>query len=253
MEADEAVTLAAIKRIREQLLNPLLAEHKGRIVKLMGDGAIVEFASVVDAVACAVAFQKDVTVDQAEIPPDRRIAFRIGVNLGDVVVEGDDLFGDGVNVAARLEALAEPGGICISDVVQRQLDGKADFAFADSGEQQLKNIDAACASLALGNRTRRRSRRLQPLSLPDRPSVAVLPFDNLSGQPEETYFSDGITEDIITGLARFRSLFVIARNSSFAFRGKSIDLTEIGASSVSPSSWRAVSGAPGSGCVSRRS
>ena len=227
MEANEAVTLAAIKRIREQLLNPLLAEHKGRIVKLMGDGAIVEFASAVDAITCAVAFQQGVTVDQAEIPPDRQIAFRIGVNLGDVVVEGEDLFGDGVNVAARLEALAAPGGICISDVVQRQLDGKADFAFADSGEQQLKNMartvrvwrwETDSAALAPA----------QPLSLPDRPSVAVLPFDNLSGQPEETYFSDGITEDIITGLARFRSLFVIARNSSFAFRGKSIDLTEIG-------------------------
>ena len=129
-----------IKRIRKQVFNPLLAEHRGRIVKLMGDGVIVEFASVVDAVACAVAFQKAMAVRSGGSPPDRRIAFRIGINLGDVVVEGDDLFGDGVNVAARLEALAEPGGICISDVVQKQLEGKADFPFADIGEQQLKNI-----------------------------------------------------------------------------------------------------------------
>jgi len=227
LEANEAGTLAAIRRVRKQLFEPLVAEHKGRIVKLMGDGAIVEFASVVDAVACAVAFQKSVAIDQAEAPPDRLIAFRIGINLGDVVVEDEDLLGDGVNVAARLEALAEPGGICVSDVVQKQLDGKADFAFADGGEQQLKNIarpvrvwrwisDLASAGHA------------EPPPILDRPSVAVLPFDNLSGQPEETYFSDGITEDIITGLARFRSLFVIARNSSFAFRGKSVDLTEVG-------------------------
>jgi TolB-like protein/Tfp pilus assembly protein PilF len=227
LEADEAGTLDTLRRVRKQLFNPLVAEHRGRIVKLMGDGAIVEFASVVDAVACAVAFQNSVATDQAQSSSDRQIAFRIGINLGDVVVEGEDLLGDGVNVASRLEGLAEPGGICVSDAVQRQLDGKADFAFVDSGEQQLKNIarpvrvwrwvsDSAATPPA------------QELSLPNRPSVAVLPFDNLSGQPEETYFSDGITEDIITGLARFRSLFVIARNSSFAFRGKSVDLTEVG-------------------------
>lgn len=227
MEANEAATLASIKRIRKQVFNPLLAEHKGRVVKLMGDGIIVEFASVVDAVSCAVAFQKAVAVDQAEISPDRQIAFRIGINLGDVVVEGEDLYGDGVNVAARLEALAPPGGICISDVVQKQLDGKADFTFGDSGEQQLKNIARRVRVWRwLSDPTA--PAPVGPPSLPDRPSVAVLPFDNMSGQPEETYFSDGITEDIITGLARFRSLFVIARNSSFVFRGKSVDLTEVG-------------------------
>ncbi len=227
MEADEASTLAAIKSLRHQVLDPLLAEHRGRIVKLMGDGAIVEFASAVDAVTCAVALQNEVPVHQEEVSPDRRIAFRVGINLGDVVVEGDDLLGDGVNIAARLEALAEPGGICISDSVQRQLAGKTDLEFADTGEQQLKNITRPVrvwrwvtepVAGAPG----------KPLSLPDRPSIAVLPFDNLSCQPEETYFSDGITEDIITGLARFRSLFVIARNSSFAFRGKQTDLAEIG-------------------------
>ena len=193
----------------------------------MGDGAIVEFGSAVDAVACAVALQQGVTVHQAEVSPESRIVFRIGINLGDVVVEGDDLLGDGVNIAARLEALAEPAGISIADTVHKQLAGKTDFAFEDTGEQTLKNI----AQPVRVWRWVKEPTRLPtgaPLPLPDRPSIAVLPFDNLSGQAEETYFSDGITEDIITGLARFRSLFVIARNSSFAFRGKSIDLAEIG-------------------------
>jgi adenylate cyclase len=227
METDEARTLTAIRALRSEVLDPLLADHRGRIVKLMGDGAIVEFASAVDAVACAVAVQEGAAAHQHEAAPDRRIVFRVGINVGDVVVEGGDLLGDGVNIAARLEALADPGGICITDAVQRQLAGKTGFVFEDAGERTLKNIaqpvrvwrwSGAPTSGALA----------ASLPLPDRPSIAVLPFDNLSGQPEETYFSDGITEDIITGLARFRSLFVIARNSSFAFRGKPIDLSEIG-------------------------
>jgi TolB-like protein/class 3 adenylate cyclase len=227
IETDEARTLTAIRSLRSQVIDPLIADHRGRIVKLIGDGAIFEFGSVVDAVACAVAMQEGTAVHQPEVPPERRIVYRIGINVGDVVVEDGDLFGDGVNIAARLEALAEPGGICIADAVQKQLAGKTDFAFEDTGERTLKNI-------AQPVRVWRWSKGSAPaaggasLSLPDRPSIAVLPFDNLSGQPEETYFSDGITEDIITGLARFRSLFVIARNSSFAFRGKSIDLPEIG-------------------------
>jgi adenylate cyclase len=227
VEADETCTLAAVRNLRSLVLDPLLADHKGRIVKLMGDGAIVEFASVVDAVACAVALQKEVAVNQEEVSPERRIVYRIGISLGDVVVEGEDLFGDGVNIAARLEALAEPGGICITDTVQKQLAGKTNFAFEDTGERPLKNIVqpvrvwrwAEVPLPVAGSAS---------LPLPDRPSVAVLPFDNLSGQVEETYFSDGITEDIITGLARFRSLFVVARNSSFAFRGKPIELAEVG-------------------------
>ena len=226
IEADEAGTLTSIRTLRSQVIDLLIADHRGRIVKLMGDGAIVEFGSAVDAVACAVAMQEGVTDLQREVPPERRIVFRFGINVGDVVVEDGDLLGDGVNVAARLEALAEPGGICISDSAWKQLAGKTDIIFEDAGEHALKNIahpvrvwrwatgSAPAASIAL--------------PLPDRPSVAVLPFDNLSGQPEETYFSDGITEDIITGLARFRSLFVIARNSSFAFRGKAVEMAEIG-------------------------
>ena len=151
MEADEAGTLAAIRTLRQEVLDPLLAEHKGRIVKLMGDGAIVEFASVVDAVACAVALQKEVSVNQKDVPPDRRIAFRVGINLGDVVVEGDDLFGDGVNIAARLEALAEPGGICISDAVQRQLAGKTDLRLRRCRRAATEEHRAAGAGVALGH------------------------------------------------------------------------------------------------------
>ena len=210
IERAEARTLSAIKALRSQVIDPLIADHRGRTVKLMGDGAIVDFVSVVDAVACAVAVQRAATADQQEVPPESRIVLRVGINVGDVVVEDGDLLGDGVNVAARLEALAEPGGISISDAVQKQLAGKSDFTFEDTGERTLKNI-------AQPVRIWRWSKEAIPtaagatLPLPDRPSVAVLPFDNLSGQPEETYFSDGITEDIITGLAHFRSLFVIAR------------------------------------------
>ncbi len=227
IETDEARTLSAIKALRSQVIDPLIADHRGRIVKLMGDGAIVEFASVVDAVACAVAVQEGATVHQQEIPPGRRIVFRIGINVGDVVVEDDDLLGDGVNIAARLEALADPGGVCISDAAQKQLAGKTDFAFEDTGERALKNI-AQPARVWRWVKGPSPAVAGAPLPLPDRPSIAVLPFDNLSGQPEETYFSDGITEDIITGLAHFRSLFVIARNSSFAFREKAIEIAEIG-------------------------
>ena len=167
------------------------------------------------------------TAYQRDIPPESRIVFRIGINVGDVVVEDGDLLGDGVNIAARLEALAQPGGICIADAVQKQLAGKTDLAFEDTGEHTLKNITQPVRVWRWANGPTPAIAGL-PLPLPDRPSIAVLPFDNLSGQPEETYFSDGITEDIITGLARFRSLFVIARNSSFAFRGKPIEMVEIG-------------------------
>ncbi|TIM26332.1 MAG: tetratricopeptide repeat protein [Mesorhizobium sp.] len=227
IEADEAHTLASIRTLRSQVIDPLIADHRGRIVKLMGDGAIVEFGSAVDAVACAVAVQEAAAVHQRETPREIRIVFRVGINVGDVVVENGDLLGDGVNIAARLEALAEPGGVSISDSVFKQLAGKTDFAFEDTGEHSLKNI-------AQPVRVWRWAKEPAPtasgaaLPLPDRPSIAVLPFDNLSGQPEETYFSDGITDDIITGLSRFRSLFVVARNSSFAFRGKPTSLAEIG-------------------------
>ena len=193
----------------------------------MGDGAIVEFGSVVDAVACAVAVQEGMTVHQREVPPESRIVFRIGINVGDVVVEDGDLLGDGVNIAARLEALAEPGGICISDSAFRAARRQDGLRLRGYWRTHAEEHRAAGPRLALGQGAAPHCSSA-PLPLPDRPSIAVLPFDNLSGQPEETYFSDGITEDIITGLARFRSLFVIARNSSFAFRGKAIEMAEIG-------------------------
>jgi TolB-like protein/class 3 adenylate cyclase len=227
IEADEARTLTAIRALRSNVIDPLIADHGGRIVKLMGDGAILEFGSVVDAVACAVAMQEGTAVHQREVPPESRIVYRIGINVGDVVVEDGDLLGDGVNIAARLEGLAEPGGICIADSVCKQLGGKTDFAFEDTGERTLKNI-AQPVRVWRWTKDPTSPAEVAPLPLPDRPSIAVLPFDNLTGQPEETYFSDGITEDIITGLARFRSLFVIARNSSFAFRGKPVEAAEIG-------------------------
>ena len=193
----------------------------------MGDGAIIEFGSVVDAVACAVAVQEGATVHQQEVTPESRIVFRIGINVGDVVIEDGDLLGDGVNVAARLEALAEPGGICVSDARAETPRRQDRLRLRGCWRTGVEEHRAAGSGLALGEGPIRTASSA-PLPLPDRPSIAVLPFDNLSGQPEETYFSDGITEDIITGLARFRSLFVIARNSSFAFRGKAVEMAEIG-------------------------
>lgn len=225
IEADEARTLNAVMALRSHVTDPLVADHGGRIVKLLGDGALVEFGSVVNAVTCAVAIQEAMTVHQKEVQSEGRIVLRIGINVGDVVVDGDDLLGDGVNVAARLEALAEPGGICIADAVHRQLVGKTDLVFEDTGERTLKNI---AQPIRVWRWAGERTLAASAAPLPDRPSIAVLPFDNLSGQPEEIYFSDGITEDIITGLARFRTIFVIARNSSFAFRGKSTTIAEIG-------------------------
>ena len=228
MGVDEAATLAALNAHRKELVDAKITEHQGRTVKLTGDGMLVEFPSVVNAVACAVAVQRGMAERNAGISPDRRIEFRIGVNLGDVIVEGDDIFGDGVNVAARLEGIAAPGGIAVSGTVLDHIGNRLDVEFEDIGDQTLKNMERPVRVWRWVTEPTAAAPSGEPLALPDRPSIAVLPFDNLSGQPEETYFSDGITEDIITGLARFRSLFVIARNSSFAFRGKSLDLTEIG-------------------------
>ena len=227
MGADEAATLAALNAHRRELVDAKIAEHQGRIVKLTGDGMLVEFPSVVNAVVCAAAVQRGMAARNANIPSEQRIDFRIGINLGDVIVEGDDIFGDGVNVAARLEGIAQPGGIAVSGTVRDHIGNRLDVSFEDIGDQTLKNIERPVRVWSWTVDTAPAPASAS-LPLPNKPSVAVLPFDNLSGQPEETYFSDGITEDIITGLARFRSLFVIARNSSFAFRGKSIDLAEIG-------------------------
>jgi len=204
MGEDEAGTLRRLTELREQVLEPLIAEHHGRVVKLMGDGLLVEFASVVGALTCAVAWQNGVAEREAETDQDRRLQFRIGINLGDVIVEGEDIHGDGVNIAARLEGLAEPGGICLSGDVFRQAKGKMEAEFEDMGEQVLKNvaepirvyrITGDSAGLAAAAPPR------EPLALPDKPSIAVLPFGNMSGESEHQYFSDGITEDIITELS----------------------------------------------------
>jgi adenylate cyclase len=207
------------------LIDPEIAEHKGRIVKTTGDGILVEFPSVVEAVACAVAMQRAISERNAEIPADQRIEFRIGINLGDVIVEEGDIYGDGVNIAARLEAIAEPGGICVSRVVHDQVRDKLDIAFRDLGEQQVKNIARPVHVWRLQLGTKPAS--VAPLALPDKPSIAVLPFTNLSDDPEQEYFADGMVEEIITALSRIRWLFVIARNSSFTYKGQAVDVKRV--------------------------
>jgi TolB-like protein/class 3 adenylate cyclase len=227
--ADESGTLKRLGAIRTELTDPKIAEHHGRIVKTMGDGLLVEFGSVVDALRCAAEVQTAMAERNGPIAADNRIEFRIGINVGDIVVEGGDIFGDGVNIAARLEALAEPGGICVSARVQEDAAGKLDFSFEDLGEQQLKNI----ARLVRVYRVRPASAGVQPavpataLPLPDKPSIAVLPFANMSGDPEQEYFTDGMVEEIITALSRIRWLFVIARNSSFTYKGKAVDVKQV--------------------------
>jgi adenylate cyclase len=225
MGADEAGTLRRLTDLRRELLEPLIDDHRGRVVKLMGDGLLVEFASVVDAVACALAWQRDVS-DRDEI-----LRFRIGINLGDVIVEGGDIHGDGVNIAARLEGLAKPGGICISDDAYRQVRSKVDVKFEDLGEQELKNVAEPVRVYRVMNYgsdfvSAEPIEKTSPT--PDKPSIAVLPFTNMSGDPDQEYFSDGLTEDIITWLSRFHSLFVIARNSTFTFKGQAVNVQEVG-------------------------
>ena len=221
MGADEAGTLRRLTALRREVLEPLIADHHGRVVKLMGDGFLVEFASVVDAVSCALAWQQRL----AEEPSG--LNFRIGINLGDVIVEDDDIHGDGVNIAARLEGLAEPGGICLSGDVYRQAKGKIEAVFESMGERSLKNVAEPVLVYRIAG-ARSEAPAAEALPLPDKPSIAVLPFTNMSGDSEQEYFSDGITEDIITELSRFRSLFVIARQSSFRYKGKELDIGKIG-------------------------
>jgi adenylate cyclase len=230
MGLDEAGTLRRLTDLREKVLAPLIAEHRGRIVKLMGDGLLVEFTSAVDCVVCAMAWQEQVTNAEAVGDVDKRLQFRIGINLGDVIVEGDDIHGDGVNIAARLEGLAEPGEICFSGDAYRQVRGKIEADFEDLGERELKNVAEPVRVYrvrALRSDGASTGRGAEPLPLPDKPSIAVLPFANMSGDAEQEYFSDGITEDIITELSRFDDLFVIARNSTFSYKGKSVRVQEI--------------------------
>jgi adenylate cyclase len=226
--ADEGGTLKRLGAIRAELTDLKIAEHHGRIVKTMGDGLLAEFASVVDALRCASEVQSALAERNTTAAADERIEFRIGVNVGDIVVEDGDIFGDGVNVAARLEALAEPGGICVSARVQEDAAGRLDLAFEDIGEQQLKNI-ARPVHVYRVRLARNAPAVTGPvLPLPDKPSIAVMPFANMSGDPEQEYFADGMVEEIITALSRIRWLFVIARNSSFTYKGQAIDVKQVG-------------------------
>ena len=224
--ADEGGTLERLKALRRELFDPKIAEHRGRLVKTTGDGLLVEFGSVVDALRCAVEVQSEMTGHNTGVPPNKRIELRIGINVGDIVVEGGDIFGDGVNVAARLEGLAEPGGICVSARVQEDAAGKLDLAFEDIGEQQLKNI--ARPVRVFGAVIGQKPVPEPALALPDKPSIAVLPFANMSGDAEQEYFADGMVEEIITALSRIRWLFVIARNSSFTYKGQAVDVKQVG-------------------------
>ena len=224
MGVDETGTAQALREHRA-VVNPIVADHGGRIVKTTGDGVLLEFPSIVAAVECALAVQKLMAERNADVPEDRQMFFRIGINLGDVLIEGEDILGDGVNVAARLEGISEPGGICISDAAYQQVRDKLDVKFEDIGEQQLKNIVRRVRAY--------RARldgavRLKPtLPLPEKPSIAVLPFDNMSDAAGDVYFADGMAEDIITELSRYPDLFVIARNSSFTYRGKAVPITDV--------------------------
>jgi adenylate cyclase len=225
MGVDEEGTLAALKAYRREIIDPKIAEYRGRIVKTTGDGALVEFASAVDAVRCAMEIQRAMAERNASVSEERRIEFRIGINVGDIIIDEGDIYGDGVNVAARVEALAHPGAICVSENAYQQVKGKLALDVSDMGEQQLKNIAQPVRVYGV---------RLQDppqaaaLTLPSKPSIAVLPFQNMSGDPEQDYFADGMVEDIITGLSRIKWLFVIARNSSFAYKGRTVDLKQVG-------------------------
>jgi adenylate cyclase len=236
MGQDEERTLADLKMSRRTLVDPSIATHRGRIVKTTGDGMLVEFASAVDAVRCAVEIQRGMAGQNADLAKELRIEFRIGIHVGDIIVDDNDIFGDGVNIAARLEGIAEPGGVCISDDAQRQIRGKVDSAFDDMGPQNLKNIAEPMRAWRMQLNVNSSSavaakpgvEAYQRLALPDKPSIAVLPFQNMSGDQEQDYFADGMVEDITTALSRIKWLFVIARNSSFAYKGKAVDIKQVG-------------------------
>ncbi len=226
MEADEQGTHQRFADLRRHTLVPLISKHGGRVVKLLGDGLLVEFTSAVNALTCAMAWQNTVAKNEQESPKDRRLIFRIGISLGDVIAEEDDIYGEGVNLAARLEGQAKPGGICISAEIHRQARGKVSVAFEDLGERRLKNISEPVHLYhVLGSAA---SDTDASLPLPAKPSIAVIPFDNMSADPEQEYFSDGVTEDIITELSKISGLFVIARHSTFVYKGKSVTLKQVG-------------------------
>ena len=236
MGADEEGTLARLKAVRKGIVNPAITSHRGHIVKTTGDGMLVEFASAVDAVRNAVEVQRSMAEQNATVPQNQRIEFRIGIHVGDVIFDDNDIFGDGVNIAARLEGIAEPGGVRISEDAYRQVRGKVEITCDDMGPQPLKNIAEPMRAwrVRLTGQTPSAAQsgsavsQSQVLPLPDKPSLAALPFQNMSGDPEQEYFADGMVEDIITALSRFRSLFVIARNSSFTYKGRAVDVKQVG-------------------------
>jgi adenylate cyclase len=229
MGADEEGTHERLKAHLGELVEPKIGEHRGRTVKTTGDGLLAEFSSVVDAVRCAVDVQRGMIDREPEVPEERRIRFRIGINLGDVIAEEHDIFGDGVNVAARLEALAQPGGILVSNTVYEHVRDRLPFTLQDLGEQQVKNIARPVRVYRVGDLdTVAKSPSAPALTLSDKPSIAVLPFQNMSGDPEQEYFADGMVEEIITALSRIRSLFVLARNSSFTYKGQTVDVKRVG-------------------------
>jgi TolB-like protein/Tfp pilus assembly protein PilF len=223
---DEEGTHAQLQDHLRSLVNPKIAEHRGRVVKNTGDGLLAKFSSVVDAVRCAVEVQRGMAERNAAVPQERRIEFRIGINVGDVMLDGGDIFGDGVNVAVRLEGFAEAGGICIAGRVLEDIQGKLDVVFENAGEQRLKNIIRPVRVYRVRPSAGAAAQR-SALPLPDKPSIAVLPFQNMSGDPEQEYFADGVVEEIITALSRFHELFVIARNSSFTYKGRAVDVKQV--------------------------
>jgi len=233
MATNESDTLAQLKVHRRELIKPKIAEHHGRIVKFMGDGTLMEFGSVVDAVKFAIDFQQAVAERNSSVPDERRIVYRIGINIGDIIVEDDDIYGDGVNIASRLEQLTDPGGICVARNVFNQVKNKLDIEFRDLGDQELKNIleTVRAYRIVMGDQDAGPASfdAMTPQTLPDKPSIAVLPLTNLSGDRDQEYLSDGITEDVIIELSRFPALFVVARNLSFALKGPSVDFAEVGA------------------------
>jgi adenylate cyclase len=234
MGRDEERTLAQLKTFRKTLFDPGITTHRGRIVKTAGDGMLVEFASAVDAARCAVEVQREMALQNADVPPELRIEFRIGIHVGDIIIDDNDIFGDGVNIAARLEGIAEPGGVCISDDAHRQVRGKIDIAFDDIGEQTLKNIAEPMRAwhirLAGEGAPAISSPQLkvQDLALPDKPSIVVLPFDNMSSEPGQDYLADGIVEAITAALSCIRSFFVIARSSAFTYKGRATNARDVG-------------------------
>jgi adenylate cyclase len=236
MGSDEEGTLGRLKAIRKVVVDPTIAAHHGRIVKTTGDGVLVEFASAVDAARSALEIQRRMSAQNADVPHTIRLEFRIGIHVGDIIIDNNDIFGEGVNIAARLEGIAEPGGICLSDDAYRQIRGKVEIVCDDLGPQSLKNIAEPMRAWRIKpsgqspatTQMASLAGQAPTLPLPDKPSIAVLPFQNMSHDPEQEYFTDGMVEDIISALSRFKSLFVIARNSSFAYKGKAVDIKQVG-------------------------